>query len=150
MSDCNAGEPLDVNWCSGPEYWNCCAVFANGTRLLSGGSEGTLTLWNLTDGTELSAVAHYDPYAPDDGHLNDVACVAVSADGSLAVTRSDDASYWHTTGTGTYYDAALLVWDLSGDTLVKRKALVGHTGRVDCCALFDNGTRLVSAGCDED
>ena len=71
-------------------------------------------------------------YATLEGHLNAVRGCAMSADGRLAVSASDDRT--------------LRVWDVaSGETV---HILTGHSGRVRGCAMSADGRLAVSASDD--
>ena len=59
------------------------AVSADGRRAVSGGSDGTVRVWDLDTGAPLHTLA---------GHDGPVEAVAVSADGRRAVSGGDDGT----------------------------------------------------------
>jgi WD40 repeat protein len=71
---------------------------------LTGGSDGTVRLWNAKTGAELKALA---------GHAKDVRAVAFSSDGAMAYSAGDDLK--------------LLQWDLDKGTIVKKIDLPQRT-----------------------
>ncbi|MFV9507427.1 MAG: hypothetical protein AB4911_22980 [Oscillochloridaceae bacterium umkhey_bin13] len=107
-----------TNWVNG------CALSASGKVALSAAQDGTLKVWNITNGTCLRTLI---------GHRDAVNACALSADGTLALSASSDQN--------------LKVWDThSGEV---RHTLAGHTGRVFACALSADGKIALSAAEDE-
>jgi serine/threonine protein kinase len=94
-----------------------------GERLLSGGKDGSVCLWDLKSGKELCRCQ---------GHRNSVACVAFSPDGRHALSGSDD---W-----------TVRLWDLESG----RQVCIcrGHTGSVRSVAFSADGRVVLSAGTD--
>lgn len=108
---------------------NCCAVFADGTRVVTGSSDRTLKIWNLAEGTLLRTL---------EGHTGWVNCCAVFADGTRLLSGSND----HT----------LKIWDLADGALIR--TLAGHArSTVLCCAVYffeaDGTTRAISGSADK-
>jgi WD40 repeat protein len=69
------------------------AVSPDGTRAVSGSSDGTVRVWDLVSSRELAVLA---------GHRGQVFAVALTRDGTRAVSGGEDAS--------------LRVWDLATQT----------------------------------
>ncbi len=99
------------------------AVSADGRRVISGGQDGTVKVWDAAAG---------QPELTLTGHTRAVFGVAVSGDGKHIVSGSHD----HT----------LKVWN--ADTGEEERTLVGHTGTVLGVAISADGTRVVSGGTD--
>jgi WD40 repeat protein len=91
---------------------------------LSGSSDGTIRVWDLTSGRELHTLI---------GHEGFVSSVAVSADGTLAISGSSDGT--------------VKVWDLASG--VEFRTLRAHTGWVSSVFLDDNGLLAVSVSDDQ-
>ncbi|MBN9122326.1 MAG: sigma-70 family RNA polymerase sigma factor [Planctomycetes bacterium] len=99
------------------------AVFSpDGKRIVSGGTDGTVRMWDTDTGKELWGWKQ----------SRDVLAVAFLPDGKRAV--SGDA------------EGTIRVWD--AETGKELKQLTGHIGGVDALAVGPNG-RLVSAGADK-
>lgn len=77
--DMETFQPRELN---GHKEAVLCLAIAAG-RLLSGGADGTLRLWNLTTGQQLLAL---------EGHRGDVTGVALTADGLKALSGGSDGS----------------------------------------------------------
>jgi len=103
----------------------------DGTRLASGGDDGSVCLWDASDGTLLQRLQ---------GHSGMVACVAWSPDGTRLASG----------GQGQGGSGELFVWDArSGAHSAERlQALSGHTGIVFAVAWSKLGDLLVSGGSD--
>ena len=95
----------------------------DGARLLSGGDDGKLRLWEAASGRELAVL---------EGHKGMVLSVGWSPDGARLLSGGDD-------GTLRLWEAA------SGRELA---VLVGHKGQVWCVAWSPYGARLLSGGDD--
>jgi WD40 repeat protein len=154
-----------------PDHAAALALSPDGRTLLSGGSDGTLTLWKATGEKIRSFVAH--------GPGTTVRTVAFARAGRLLVTSGDGAR------TGSAAAArAVMLWDpetgvafrtirnashfaladdgrtlaVAGDATAIRvldvitaqevARLEGHEGGVTALAFAPGGTRLVSAGAD--
>ena len=102
---------------------NGVAVSADGRMAVSGGSDGTVRVWDLA-GTAAPRVLT--------GHAGPVNAVAVSADGRTAVSGSADGT--------------VRVWDLAGDAAPR--VLTGHAGEVNAVAVSADGRIAVSGGDD--
>ena len=108
------------------------AVSADGRRAVSGGSDGTVRVWDSDSGATLHTLT---------GHRGSVWAVAVSADGRHVVSGGDDKT--------------VRVWDLDGGALLHtltgcgRRALTpdGRSG-VRAVAISADGRRAVSGGSD--
>jgi WD40 repeat protein len=98
------------------------AYSPDGTRIVSGSSDGTLKLWDAGTGAELATLS---------GHTSAVNAVACSPDGTRIVSGSDDET--------------LKVSDAEG---VELAILTGHTGGVTAVGYSPDGTRIVSGSND--
>ena len=108
---------------------NTVAVFADGTKVVSGSGDGMVKIWDTESGVELRTLS---------GHSDWVYAVAVFADGKRVMSWSDDKT--------------VKIWDAESGT-----KLYTHTGcvRVQCntvpvlaVAVCADGKRIVS-GCDD-
>lgn len=139
------------------------ALTPDGALAITASDDGTLRVWELPGGAERSTL---------EWHFAGVYSVTVSADARTAESRSHDEHVvvWDL-GTGQPLRAAamsggsparapasagdvtvipsasheLLVHDAGGHVV---RALAGHTGRILCTALHEDGRRLVSGGAD--
>ncbi|HWJ56391.1 MAG TPA: hypothetical protein VNR90_09225, partial [Vicinamibacterales bacterium] len=147
------------------------AIAPDGQTILSGGGDGTLTLWKANGEKIRSFVAH--------GPGTSVRAVAFARGGRLLVTSADGAG-----ASGTAPARAVILWDpetgvafrtirnathfaladdgrtlaVAGDatsirvldviTARELARLDGHEGGVTALAFAPGGTRLVSAGAD--
>ena len=101
----------EVATLAGHSHWvMCCAVFAGGSRALSGSYDNTLKVWNLDTNTVIATL---------DGHTSYVNCCAVFAEGRRALSGSSDRT--------------LKVWDLDTNTVIA--TLAGHSSTVRCCSV---------------
>jgi WD40 repeat protein len=107
-----------------PNGWFPSVVISpDGKRLATGGSDGTVRLWDAGSGQEMRTLG---------GHTEVVTCVAFSPDGARLASASAD----HT----------VKVWDaLSGRVML---TLAGHTASANHVAFSPDGKRLASAGGD--
>lgn len=99
------------------------AISADGKRIVSGGQDGTVKVWDAATGRAEQTLM---------GHSRAVFGVAISADGRHIVSGSHD----HT----------IKVWN--ADTGEEEGTLVGHTGAVLGVAISNDGRRIVSGGTD--
>ncbi|WP_209001512.1 c-type cytochrome [Stappia indica] len=101
------------------------AAFAGEQRAVSVGDDGSVILWNLSDGAVLDRVD-----TGDDKML----AVSVSADGQFAATAS--------------WDRTARIFALEGDRLSERAVLDGHRGNVNAVAFSQDGGRVFTASYD--
>jgi hypothetical protein len=93
------------------------ALSADGLRALSGGDDGTLRLWDLERGQELSTLS---------GHVGVVRSVTLSADGQRALSSGDDRT--------------LRLWNLA----TGRCQAIFHTDNpITSCALFPHSQAVL-------
>ena len=116
-------QSFDVN-CYGHIDWIVSAAFSpDGTRIVSGGDDKIVRIWDATTGEELKALA---------GHLARVSSVTFSPDGARILSGS--------------YDNSVRLWDIStGEEL---RTFNGHSDRVFSVAMTPDGTRIVSGSAD--
>lgn len=101
---------------------------SNPDILLSASRDKTLIIWNLTRDDQAYGV----PKRSLKGHSHIVQDVAISQDGSYAISAS--------------WDKTLRLWDLADGTTMKR--FVGHTGDVLSVSFSPENRQIVSAGRD--
>ena len=137
---------------------------ARGVRGLNETLTGdTVDLWNIAQRKLLRTL---------EGHVAPVAAIAFSADGSQALTGSDDHTVrrWdlasgkelrRMTGhrdavscvaflpdghvVAGAYDGSVRIWDAAGNTV---RCLTGHRDAVWCAIAMPDGNRLLTASCD--
>lgn len=92
---------------------NCAAISPDGSRVLSGHSNGNLYLWDTETGVELRSLK---------GHTADIRGVAFSHDGLHAVSGGGFSSTLYMQAMGAMFpvnnmvDCSVRLWDLkSGD-----------------------------------
>jgi sterol desaturase/sphingolipid hydroxylase (fatty acid hydroxylase superfamily)/DNA-binding beta-propeller fold protein YncE len=95
------------------------AVSADGRRIVSGGEDGTVKVWDAATGRERLTLT---------GHSRPVHCVAISADGKRIVSGS--------------YDRTVKIWDAA--TGREKFTLTGNTGAVLSVAISADGRRAVA------
>jgi WD40 repeat protein len=116
--------PALVRTLTGHEDWvTAVAVTPDGRRVLSGGYDGTLRVWDLHAGQLLRTIA---------GHEISVSAVAVAPDGRQALSAS--------------HDRTLKLWDLETGHLVR--TFSGHEDGVTAVAVTPDGRRVLSGGYD--
>ena len=116
------------------------AVTPDGREVISASGDRTLKIWNLETGRERCTLGYLSGWDTETGqevrrfagHSDSVTDVAVSPDGRLAVSASDD----HT----------LKVWGLG--TGQELRTLAGHSGPVTGVAISPDRRRAVSASDD--
>uniref|UniRef100_UPI002FCD22DB nSTAND1 domain-containing NTPase n=1 Tax=Nocardia terpenica TaxID=455432 RepID=UPI002FCD22DB len=106
-----------------PSRVESVAFSPDGTRVVSGGYDNVLRLWDAATGQPIGA--------PLTGHTDIIEDVAFSPDGTRIASGSKD-------GTIRLWDAA------TGRPI--GAPLTGHTGPVDGVAFSPDGTRIVSGG----
>ncbi len=92
-------------------------------RLLAGGADRVLVLWDTTTGRRLARLV---------GHTAGIRAVVFSPDGKLMLSAG--------------VDRAIRVWDVTAKTQIR--ALTGHTGTITALAISFDGTLVLSAGVD--
>ncbi|MER5938430.1 caspase family protein, partial [Streptomyces sp. NPDC001928] len=102
-----------------------CTVIDGRPHAVTGGSDGTVLVWDLSDGTLRATLT---------GHTDSVE--------SVACTVIDSRPHAVTGG----FDGTVLVWDLSDDRL--RGTLTGHTDSVQgvACTVIDSRPHAVTGG----
>jgi hypothetical protein len=93
------------------------AVTEDGTRAISGSSDGSVRVWDLAASREIGVLT---------GHTRPVLAVAVSPDGTLAVSGGEDVS--------------VRVWDLTSGSEVARWP--GEFSIIGCAALSGRPVRI--------
>ena len=102
---------------------NACAWSPDGARLLSGGRDGTLLVWDAASGELLHTLT---------GHKDWIMSCAWSPDGARLLSGG--------------YDRTLRVWDAASGELLH--TLTGHGNWINACAWSRDGARLLSGGDD--
>ena len=97
------------------------AVSRNGDRLVSGGADNTVKVWNIAKGERLMAL---------EGHSEAINSVQITPDGRFAVSGSNDKS--------------IKIWNLETNACIG--TLEGHQGKVHSVALSPDGSLIASAG----
>ena len=102
------------------------AFSPDGNTLVSGGANGTIKLWDVATGRELSTFV---------GHTNRINCVAFSPDGKTVVSGSG--------GIYSSHDNTVKLWNVA--TGRELRTLVGHREPVNSVAFSPDGKSIVSA-----
>jgi WD40 repeat protein len=147
---------------------NSVAVSADGSRIVSGGDDGSVRVWDVASGEEMGE--------PLRGHEGEVALVALTADESRIVSGGKDGSVrvWDVASgeemgdprqahdaemalvvltadesriVSGGSDGTVRVWDAVSGSEVG-EPLRGHEGCVNSVAFSADGTRIVSGGSD--
>jgi WD40 repeat protein/serine/threonine protein kinase len=108
---------------------DCFALTPDGLQLLVAESDRAIHVWRIGDEKERLFLR---------GHTEPVKCLAVSADGRLAISG----------GGKPGVDTTVRVWDLTDGKELAR--LQGHDGAVERVAFAPDGKRAVSVGGDGD
>ena len=107
-------------------YINSVAFSPDGTKIVSGGSDCTVRVWDIK--TELQIGT------PLIGHTGWVKSVAFSPDGTKIVSGS--------------WDETIRIWDVETGRQLGN-SLTGHTGEVESVAFSPDGTKIVSGSWDK-
>jgi WD40 repeat protein len=99
------------------------AISPNGEQALSGGTDGTVRLWDVQTGKELRKLV---------GHTGQTYTVAFSPSGQLALSGGDDNQ--------------LLLWDLTSGEKIRN--FVGHEGTVASAMFSPDGKQIASGSWD--
>ena len=118
-----SGGPLERVLVGHAKQVNAVTVTPNGARIVSGGDDFTVRIWDLASGRLERELR---------GHIGAVEAVAVTPDGTRIVSGGMD----HT----------VRVWDLGSGDL--ERTLEGHPAAVRSVAVTPDGARVVSAGDD--
>lgn len=102
---------------------NGCAIFPDGTHVITASEDGTARIWDATSG-ELVHVL--------EGHESSVRSCAVFPDGTRVLTAG--------------HDSTARVWDASTGTQLSM--FTGHGGPLFSCAVFPDGVRALSISVD--
>jgi WD40 repeat protein len=108
----------------GPGLLESMAISPDGSKILSSSTDGTIILWDMSDGTPLRAFEGHDGFAY---------CTAFSPDGKTFVSGGGD-------------DMLIKIWDV--DSSEPRQTLTGHGWRVQCIAVSPDGKTIISGSGD--
>jgi WD40 repeat protein len=106
-----------------PQGGHGLAVDPSGDRFVTGGRDGTASVWDLEAGERLLTL---------DGHAAAVMATAVSPDGSLIATAGAEGT--------------VRLWDAT--TGEQQRVLEGHRGEVSSVEFSPDGTEVATAGVD--
>jgi WD40 repeat protein len=109
---------------------NCVAWSPDGMRIVSGGADKALKVWDVRTGREKLAL---------EGHIGSIGCLAISPDGKRIVTGSG----WQDPETNTVI-SELKVWD--AETGRRILSFTDGTVQVRSVAFSPDGKRIVSGG----
>lgn len=114
------------------------AISPDGQTLISGGWDKTIQVWNLNTALRQSRNPSDGLLYTLTGHADGVNCLALSPDGKLLASGSEDSS--------------INLWDLSTQRQVLRSPLLtltGHSEGVRSIAMSPDGQTLVSVSADK-
>ncbi len=100
---------------------NALAVSPDGRRVLSGGSDGTLLLWDLESGLEFGQL---------EGHTSEIRSLVFSPDGENALSGDRDGT--------------IRLWDLAAGR--ERSRFDGRIGTIYALAFSPDGSRALAGG----
>ncbi len=112
---------------SGPV--TCVAVFANGSRAVSGSEDATIKIWSLLE-------IEYACLQTLPGHDGGVTCLAMTTDGSRLVSAGADGH------------VKLFAVDTLGAALLAE--MTGHEARVNCICVFSQDSKLLALSGSDD
>jgi len=122
---CDGGLVGEIRGHRGPINGVC--VSPDGTRIISGGEDMTVRVWDMATGRELHTLT---------GHTGVVTSVCVSPDGTRIISGS--------------WDRMVKVWDMAtGTELRTLTEHVNHYRVVNSVCGSDDGTKLITASFDE-
>jgi WD40 repeat protein len=111
-----------------------CAASRDGNRILVGGFNGDLAVWDVRSGREVFNV---------EAHDGAITACAWAPDGRMVASASEERSD-AAVGDQQAELGTVRIWDTStGECL---HALTGHTRQVNACAFTNDGERLASGG----
>jgi WD40 repeat protein/uncharacterized protein YbaR (Trm112 family) len=119
--DITDNKPLSVIKDEGNPCVNSITVSMSGDKLISGGSDGKVKIWNVANGKRLVVL---------EGHSDSVNSVQLTPDGRFAVSGSNDKT--------------VKIWNL--DTNTCAGTLEGHKALIASVALSPDGSLIASAG----
>jgi WD40 repeat protein len=105
---------------------NAIAITRDESKIISGGGEGAIKVWNLLSGELIKSW---------DAHNEGISALAITPDGSKIVS-----------GGVNEYDKTIKVWDLSSGRLII--SWEGHDSNVRAVAVTPDGTKIVSGSHD--
>jgi WD40 repeat protein len=115
----------------------CLAFSADSRRLITGGRDKAVRVWDVETAREICAFLH--------GHDNDVKSVALSGDGRLAASTNDPPGTIEARQSGKYKPSpgAVKVWDVAtgGERLTLK-----HPGPIEKIGLSPDGRLLITTG----
>ena len=108
------------------------AFSRDGTRVVTGSTDGTARIWGAATGAELAVLRGHRGEVQEDGFTQDVFSASFNPDGTLLATAGNDgtARVWSTT------------------SVPRLAVLRQHAGHISRFELSPDGTRLVTADAD--